>query len=68
MIIAVTPTISIKLVSGTTLIFVPNTKEGLDFLTGYGLFEMVLENEAIALDALFYWVAYIRNELGVGIY
>ena len=68
MIISTTNSIDLKLVRGTVLLFIPKTKEALDFLKYYGLLEMSFENEAIALDALFYWVAYIRNELGVGIY
>ena len=66
MIITATPTIDIKLVSGTTLIFVPSTKESLDWLKYTGLLEMSFGSELEAFDALFYWVNYVRKEFNIG--
>ncbi|HEY9705390.1 MAG TPA: hypothetical protein V6C58_23325 [Allocoleopsis sp.] len=54
--------ISIKLIKGRTLIFCPHTENAKNVLVAYGLLEMVLESETIALDALFHWANYLQEQ------
>jgi hypothetical protein len=66
MIITATNSINLKLIRGNILIFVPKDKEALAWLEYVGLLEIAFDDESIALDALMYWVSYIRKEFNIG--